>query len=291
MDRLYLLAPALLGLAFLLVTFAIYCVLCWTGRTPEVSGLERRKFTELFGPFLVRYMLWLMKPVERAFVASGISPNAVTTASLASCVGCGVAIALDRPATAAWLYGLAGFTDILDGRLARATGRQSKAGALFDSVADRWGELAVFAGCAWYFRDSGWLLAVMLAVSGSLMVSYTRARGEGLGLSLDGGMMQRAERVVLVALGMMAAAWLGQDPAQATYAAPVLGGVLIVVGGLSALTALGRWREGYRLLVEREAAATATVGGPRDAAVDATPGEPAKAERPGGSQPAMRVTG
>ena len=85
------------------------------------------------------------------------------------------------------------------------------AGALFDSVSDRWGELFVFAGYVWFLHDSPWLLAVMAAIGGSMMVSYTRARAEGLGVELAGGVMQRAERIVLVAGGTLIAAWYGGD--------------------------------------------------------------------------------
>lgn len=252
MERLYILAPALLGITFLLVMFGVYSILCAIGRTPDIPGVDRRKFTELLGPYLVRYMLWLIGPVERAFVVTGVSPNFVTFVSMALCAAAGWAIAVGRLALGAWLYALAGVTDILDGRLARALGRQTRAGAFLDSVSDRWGELALFSGCAWYLRDSGWLMTVMLAIAGSMMVSYTRARGEGLGLKLDGGMMQRAERIIVVALGAMVAAWFATAPSQHAYAAPALGIGLILCGGLSSFTAIGRWIEGYRMLRAQE---------------------------------------
>jgi phosphatidylglycerophosphate synthase len=276
-ERLVILAPALLGLAFLLVLLVIYAVLCAIGRTPEVPGVDRRKFSEILGPFMTRYILWVIRPVERLFVVSGLSPNVITFVSLALCGASGWAIAEGHLASGAWLYALAGITDILDGRLARATGKQTKAGALFDSVSDRWGELGVFTGCAWYLRDSTWLLAVMLAIAGSMMVSYTRARGEGLGLSLDGGMMQRAERILVVGVGCMVAAWFAAAPSQADYASPALGAALIICGGLSALTAIGRLIEGYRILAAREAKAE-----PQVAVVEVKPREAANP---------MRITG
>ncbi len=283
-ERLVILAPALLGIAFMFLMFGIYSVLCLLGKTPDIPGVDRRKFTEILGPHVVRYMLWLIRPLERLFVASGLSPNLVTFVSLLFCAASGWTIAEGHLASGAWLYAGAGITDILDGRLARATGRQSKAGALFDSVADRWGELAVFTGCAWYLRDSGWLLAVMLAIAGSMMVSYTRARGEGLGLSLDGGMMQRAERIILVAWGCMAAAWFAASPSQHDYVFPVLGVALILCGGLSALTAIGRWIQGYRILAERERAERRIV-------VEAAPAAAQRASREAPAANPMRITG
>ena len=280
MERLTILAPALLGVAFMLLMLGVYSVLCALGRTPDIDGVDRRRFTELFGPYLVRYILWLIRPVERLLTVGRVSPNSLTALSLLSCVGAGWAVAAGHLASATWLYVLAGILDILDGRLARATGRQTKAGALFDSVADRWGELAVFTGCAWYLHQTLWLLTVMCALGGSVMVSYTRARGEGLGINLDGGTMQRAERIVLVALGMLIAAWLAASPSTAAYAQPALGAALLTVGIGSAVTALGRWLVGYRKLVALDAARAEREAAP-------VPANVRRIERP--SRPSPRV--
>lgn len=282
MERFTILAPALLGIGFLLVLFFIYCVLVLIGRTPEVPGFDRRKFTELLGPFLVRFIYWVLGPVERGLLAAGFTPNIITTISMLLCAGSGAAIGTGHLATGSWLYALAGITDMLDGRLARLMGKQTKAGALFDSVSDRWGELFVFAGCAWYLRDSGWLMAVMLGIAGSMMVSYTRARGEGLGLQLDGGMMQRAERVLVVSFGTMIGAWFATDAAQAGYAPAALGTSLVICGGLASITALGRWLEGYRELARREAQTVTPI---RERAPEVVVPPPAIEPNP------MRITG
>jgi hypothetical protein len=87
-----------------------------------------------------------------------------------------------------------------------------------------------------------------------MMVSYTRARGEGLGLKLDGGMMQRAERIALVVIGTLIAAWFAAGGAL-LYARAALGWTLLLVGTASSVTAVGRWMEGYRMLIAREPAA------------------------------------
>jgi CDP-diacylglycerol--glycerol-3-phosphate 3-phosphatidyltransferase len=253
--RLIILAPAIAGLGFVLVMFGVYSILCAIGRTPDIKGVDRRRFTEILGPHLVRFMLWLIRPVERAVVAGGVSPNAITLVSLLLCIASGITIANGHLATGAWLYAFGGITDILDGRIARATNRQTKAGALFDSVSDRWGELAVLTGCAWYLHEDAWLFTAMLAIAGSVMVSYTRARGEGLGVNLDGGMMQRAERIIVVSLGALFAGWFQADPADLPYAAPALGAALVLCGAFASATAIGRWIDGYRLLAAREAEA------------------------------------
>lgn len=290
MERLSILAPAAVALGFFLVAFAVYCVLCWTGRAPRVGKV---KTNEVFGQFCTRYIVWVLGPVERALVASRVSPNVITALSLLACAGAGVAIAMGHLATGAWLYALGGMLDLIDGRLARALNLQTQAGALFDSVADRWAELAFFTGLAWYLRDGGWLFAVMGAAGGSFMVSYTRARGEGLGVELKVGAMQRAERIVLVSIGTLIAAWMAAAPETAQYAAPAAGISLSVCGILSAWTAMGRWIEGYRALVakERRPLEGVTTGERRRAAAARTGDGAAEAAMRITGEAAMRITG
>lgn len=250
METLTLFAPILVLVAFFFAMFGVYSVLCWVGRVPDVGPV---KTNEVFGPYISRYILWLLGPVEGALRALNVSPNAITGWSVAACAASGFAVSQGNLATGAWLYVLGGVLDILDGRLARATGRQTAAGALFDSVADRWAELFVFTGFAWYLRHTDWLLAVMAASAGSMMVSYTRARGEGLGVELKVGAMQRAERIVLVVVGTLVAAWLVRS-GDGHHAPLALGIALTACGALSSWTALGRWLEGYRKLAAREPA-------------------------------------
>lgn len=259
LERLLILAPALVLLGFLIASFAVYCALCVAGRAPSVTGLHRRKFSDIIGPFLTRYALWVLQPVERSLVKLRISPNVLTFASLLICAGAGAAIAAGMLATGAWLYALAGVLDILDGRLARATNQQSRAGAFLDSVADRWGELFVFAGFAWFLRGSDWLAVVMFAVAGSIMVSYTRARGEALGIEIDGGTMQRAERVSLVSIGTLLTAFFNAAEGTQEYGPHVIGVALLMVAVASSGTAVHRWLLGYRMLKAREDSARVVI--------------------------------
>ncbi len=240
MNRFVLLAPALGLTAALVVAFAAYCALRAAGRA-RVGGV---KHNEVFGPFLAGFLIWLLGPVERVLVGR-VSPNAVTALSLALCALTGVATARGYLAGAVWLYAFAGILDVLDGRIARH-GTPTRAGALIDSVSDRWGELCVFAGYAWYLHDSPWLLAVIAAFGGSMMVSYTRARAESLGQPLASGLMQRAERIVLVAVGTLLAAWLGDDGSGVV--APVLGVTMLVCGLAASATAINRAIVAYRAL-------------------------------------------
>lgn len=249
MERLFILAPALVPLAYFVCGLAVFAVLCLLGRRPETG--ETRKHSRFFY-FFIDYFLWMLRPVERALLALKLTPNHLTFTSLAACASAGLAIGTGHMATAAWLYAFGGGLDVLDGRLARATGVQSKAGAFLDSITDRWTELFVFAGFAWFLHDSLWLLAVMLAASGSVMVSYTRARGESLGVKLDGGTMQRAERITLVSIGTLITAWFDAARETAEYGPHVIGVCLLIVGVGSTATAIGRWVQGYRELAAQD---------------------------------------
>ena len=102
-----------------------------------------------------------------------------------------------------WLYLCSGACDFLDGRLARITGKSSASGAALDSILDRYSEAAMLIGLAWYYRESWVLLPVLAFLAGSFLVPYVRARGEGLGLHLKVGLMQRPERVVVLGVAVV----------------------------------------------------------------------------------------
>lgn len=269
MERLIILAPALVPVAYFLVALGVFAGLCLIGRRP-VTG-EKRPHSSFFY-FFIDYFLWMLRPIERALLKNPrLTPNHLTFTSLAASASAGLAIATGHMATAGWLYIFSGALDVLDGRLARATGHESKAGAFLDSVTDRWAELFVFTGFAWFLHGSGWMFAVMIAVTGSVMVSYTRARGEALGIKLDGGTMQRAERIALVAIGTLITAWFNAGDDTRAYGVHVIGVALLIVGIGSTATALNRWVQGYRMLREREQGRR-----PRDAAAHQSGIRPAR---------------
>jgi len=164
----------------------------------------------------------------------GFTPNALTvigsllTASVGLLVAQGWFIAAG---VCLWLFSL---TDTLDGALARATDRVSLFGAFLDSVCDRYAEAAVFFGLLWWYQSSGDLFGVVLsylAIVGSLMVSYARARAEGVGLqAADVGWFQRPERILLLGLGLLIA----------PLAPAALLGVLAALAVLTTVTVLQR---------------------------------------------------
>jgi CDP-diacylglycerol--glycerol-3-phosphate 3-phosphatidyltransferase len=149
----------------------------------------------------------LREPIGRALGQLGISPNALTVLGYALNLVVMVVLAQGHLRVGGVLVLLAGLFDALDGAVARATGQTSTFGAFFDSVMDRYSEATVLFGLLlWYLHRGARLDAALIyaAMVGSLMVSYARARAEGLGLECKVGLMTRMERVVLLSIGLIA---------------------------------------------------------------------------------------
>ncbi|TMF02320.1 MAG: CDP-alcohol phosphatidyltransferase family protein [Chloroflexi bacterium] len=137
----------------------------------------------------------------------GLTPNALTVIGSLLTASVGVLIAQGWFVAAGVCLWLFSATDTLDGALARATGRVTVFGAFLDSVSDRYAEAAVFFGIAWYYQatvNPRGVALTYLALVGSLMVSYARARAEGVGLqAAEVGWFQRPERIVLLGVGLL----------------------------------------------------------------------------------------
>jgi CDP-diacylglycerol--glycerol-3-phosphate 3-phosphatidyltransferase len=147
-------------------------------------------------------VLAILRPITAALIRSGIHPNALTFAGFAVSACAAWQYAAGSLAWAAALVLAAGVFDLLDGAVAREGARASRWGAFLDSNVDRYAEIVVFVGILWRFQgDAVAQLGAAIAICGSLMVSYTKARAEGLGEEVGGGLLQRPERVVLLALG------------------------------------------------------------------------------------------
>lgn len=158
-----------------------------------------------------------INPLVRGLIKVGFTPNIVTITGLV--LNIGVAVIFIKGAEqgnrgdlsyigwAGALILFAGLFDMLDGQVARLGNMSSTFGALFDSVLDRYSELIMFLGICYYLVAHHYFLsslAAFIALIGSMMVSYTRARSEGLGIPNKGGLMQRPERVILIALAAIA---------------------------------------------------------------------------------------
>ena len=148
----------------------------------------------------------LTDPVALAVARTGLTPNAVTALGLAGSLGAAALVASGHFLIGGLLVLAAAALDLLDGAMARATGRVTRFGGLFDSVLDRFGEAAVLGGVLFYFSQGGHRQEVVLAfiaVVGSIMVSYVRARAEVAGLALKEGLFTRPERVIVLGLGLV----------------------------------------------------------------------------------------
>lgn len=191
-------APVVFLGSYFLIGALIYLIrLPFKGRFHDAE-MEARGSTVLIGMGPRAYFAWVMRPIWKVFERFQIPPNAVTTLSVLLAAAAGISIAVGRFSLGGWLFLFAGACDFVDGRLARTTGRASPAGAALDSTLDRYAESAVLVGLAWFYRDSWVLLAVLATLVGSHLVPYVRARGEGLGVDVKVGLMQRPERLVLL---------------------------------------------------------------------------------------------
>ena len=162
--------------------------------------------------------LAILRPLPAALIRRRVDPNAVTTAGFLVTTSAGLAFFLGHVRIGGALILLGGIFDILDGQVARGSGRVSVFGSFFDSTLDRMSEIVVFLGIFSLYGGGHpdfpypWMVyPVALAMAGSLMISYTRARAEALGLDCKVGLMQRPERVVLTGVSALVfgGAWNG----------------------------------------------------------------------------------
>lgn len=181
----------------------------------------------------------LLRPVMDLFVRTGLTPNAATTIGFLVTAGAGVAYFFGVLQLGGLLVLLGGFFDIVDGYIARRRGLSTTFGSFYDSTLDRVSEVVVLMGVmSLYVGDDPtlgewWMVYVVAAaIAGSLLVSYTRARAEGLGIDCRVGLMQRAERILLLG---MATLFFGSWRNGA-----VLTWVMLAMAVLTNLTALYR---------------------------------------------------
>lgn len=154
----------------------------------------------------------MFNPVTHFFVRIDLNPNWFTTLSLILCLIASYYYAKGSLRWAALIMMIGGLFDMIDGQVARASNRVTRFGALYDSTLDRFSEIFIFIGLSYYMVDAEVLPQVnlglkaaifMLVMSGSLMVSYVRARAEGLGFECKKGFLQRPERFILLILSSL----------------------------------------------------------------------------------------
>jgi len=147
-----------------------------------------------------------VKPLGDGLRRTGLSPDHLTIVGALVAVGAAVAIGAGFLRLGLFLVVLAALPDLLDGALAKATDTSSQRGAFFDSVVDRVTDALLFGGVAWYLasRDSPHMALLPFGVMAlSSVISYERAKAESLGLQAKGGLMERAERIILLCVGLL----------------------------------------------------------------------------------------
>ncbi len=182
--------------------------------------------------FTARFQAWVRRNAQRLarlLARLPITPNQVTILGTLFTLVAAVLLGLGHLRSAGVVLAVSGTFDILDGALARATKRSYPYGAFLDSTFDRFSEGAIYVGMTAYFLSRGgpWMrwevLACLLALAGSFLVSYVRARAQSLGFHCDSGIFARPERVVVTVAGLLIGVWW------------ILG---LVVGALALLTNL-----------------------------------------------------
>ena len=221
-------------LALLCLSMAVYAV---RGKRRDADAESKNaQFLGGVADFVLHWFLWLVAPAATVSIRLGLTADFYNFAGLAFGAVAGVAVAFGQLEVGGWALVLSGVCDILDGRIARATGATSRYGAFIDALLDRYIELFFFVGFAFFARHAGpGGVAATLALGSSILVSYARAMGESLGVECTGGLMQRGERLALLCLGSLA------DPAvSAALGQPkgaLLTAVLFFIGATSLATA------------------------------------------------------
>lgn len=187
-----------------------------------------------------------LAPIGRGLRRVGITPDILTASGLVISAITAWLIAAGELRWAVLGIALSGLVDLLDGSVARTSGLASPRGSFFDSVADRVSDALVLGGCAWYLMGDGGRLAMLplAALALSMLISYERAKAEALGFDARGGLMERAERMVLLGVALFL---------------HLLVPALWIMVVLTALTAVHRfakvWRQASGPQVERPARA------------------------------------
>jgi len=147
-----------------------------------------------------------LTPIGQSLQRTGISADVVTVIGIVMAAGASVAIGMGNLRLGFLLLVLTGVPDALDGAVAKAAGTASSRGAYFDSVADRLTDALLFGGVAWHLasvRTDRMMMLPVAIMATAMFISYQRAKAESLGYDAKGGLMERAERFIVLAFGLL----------------------------------------------------------------------------------------
>jgi phosphatidylglycerophosphate synthase len=241
---------ALAVVAGFLLAFVAFAVRSTIRGRPRSERVEQAGGGLLVSKYAMEYGVWLFGPVTRAAIRLQVHPDALSWASLLLQLAAAAALAGGSFGLGATLLILGAACDAADGAVARGRAMASDAGEVLDAAVDRWAEMAVFFGLAWYYRSfwPGFLLAVV-ACAGAVMVSYTRAKAETFGIHATGGLMQRHERAVWLSVATLGSSvWDAWHPIPAGQLA--LHGPVLVA--LAVIALLGNWTGWARMQLTRQ---------------------------------------
>ncbi len=235
--------PAALMLAYFVIGFVVFSAVALIRGVPRDADMETRGASALIGLYLRNFFIWVTAPLWRGVLRSGIPATAITTLAALFGLGAGVAVAAGRFALGGWLFLFSGILDALDGRIARIRMQATPAGAAIDSVLDRYTDMVMLLGLAWYYRSTWVLLPVLAAILGTSIVPYVRAKSEALKHPVRDGLMQRPERILTlgaaVALSPVFEAVIFPTDAHPLHWLAVIGIIFLAIS--SNATALGRF--------------------------------------------------
>ena len=186
----------------------------------------------------------MIEPAISFLARHNVSPNSITTVGTALTVAAGVVYGTGHIMTAGWIMAVTAFFDVIDGQVARRTGRCTVFGAFYDSTLDRVADGALMAGLTVFYAVNAihhniyMVVVCLVGIVGTFVVSYTRARAESLGIDAKVGVMQRPERIVLLSApqALFGLFWNGW----------VLMGIIILLTVTSCITAVQRIAFVYR---------------------------------------------
>ncbi|MFL5463541.1 MAG: CDP-alcohol phosphatidyltransferase family protein [Gemmatimonadaceae bacterium] len=224
--------------------------------------------------YLKKGALRVIEPAISLLARNRVSPNAITTVGTIITIVAGVVYATGHIMTAGWIMAVTAFFDVVDGEVARRTGRSTVFGAFYDSSLDRVADGALMAGLTVFYATNPihhniyMMVVSLLGIVGTFLVSYTRARAESLGIDAKVGVMQRPERIVLLSApqALFGLFWNGW----------VLMAIIVLLSVTAWITAVQRIAFVYRATQHMDAKPIRMVSGPPADVTTAAPG-PAKA--------------
>ncbi|HOT08812.1 MAG TPA: CDP-alcohol phosphatidyltransferase family protein [Polyangiaceae bacterium] len=240
--------------AFFLTAVSGYAVRSLLVGRRHDEKLQRLGGTMLLGAWFMEAVYWAIRAPGKLFARLGVKPDTLTIISLLLTLAAAPIAAVGHFSTAGLLFLVGSAFDALDGMVARETGAVKKSGAMLDSVFDRYSDAAPMIGLAIFYRFSVWqMLLPLVALMGSQLVSYVRAKAEAMDLSLPSTLMRRHERVAYISGALILAPLLSPvlgNPWGAVHPATLT--IILIVALVSNLVAVQLLIAARKLLDAKE---------------------------------------